>query len=201
MVWYTASYLAMRMRRSSRAASSSMCAKSGEPATLQRMFSSSTAWLVQRVSMKTMPRSMPLARHVLRMSCRRSSVEFVASKMPISPSRRSQPSMSSRASPATCSRCALASAFSGSKKSLLPDSSTCTASRRYLPTLNTRVTWPFHERNDSSRREMKDLPRAGKPTMTKTICWRFFVSWWRLDISFLNPRPTDRGRESVALPE
>jgi len=107
--------------------------------TIKKKMGGGRTWLVQSVSMNTIPNSCPDARHVLMIICRRSSVEFVASKIPISPSVASHASMSSRAAAAHASRAALASSLCGSKKSDLPDFPAVSASRLYLPTLNTLV--------------------------------------------------------------
>jgi hypothetical protein len=99
------------------------------------------------MSVHTVSRKMTLQRprHMSMSIWRRARVELVASKMATCPPRCSiQASMSSSASLATAVRDASAASLEGSKNSALHLRPT--KSRRYLPTLKWRVSWPSHVR-------------------------------------------------------
>ena len=97
------------------------------------------------MSVHTVSRKITLhrPRHMSVSICRRERVLLVASKMPTWPPRCSiHASMSSIASLATALRLATALSLPGSKNSALHLRPT--KSRRYLPTLKWRVSWPSH---------------------------------------------------------
>lgn len=97
---------------------------------------------------------------------RRSFVELVASYTPTWPPVSSHASRSSAATRATCVRDATAAALSAEKNAA--SHAEPTNSRRYLPTLKWRVSWPSHVKYRTSLWAVNDLPRAGSPTSTMT---------------------------------
>mmetsp|Transcript_9110 Transcript_9110/g.28220 ORF Transcript_9110/g.28220 Transcript_9110/m.28220 type:complete len:538 (-) Transcript_9110:9-1622(-) len=102
--------------------------------------------------------------HRSTMSCRRSIVELVASRMPTSPPSSSarKSSMSESAATAHALRASMARSFWWLKNSAewwLPR-----ISRRYAPTLKCLVLWPNQSKYRCSLSAVKVLPRPGRPT-------------------------------------